>query len=82
MYSESTLRKKANAVGYSISKGFVHYLGNGYPIAYREVGYNVIDNLNNINVWGCYNEVYDHLWSLEDVNDFIKSIYQDSNLEF
>lgn len=86
MYSLTTLRKRAYKAGYRIEKGFQHYMyndavcrdcnGDGYT------GYNVWDLSNNQLVWesGCYNGNYDHLCTLEDVEEFLKAEYEKAGL--
>ena len=82
MKSEKSLRKRADAIGYRLEKGFIRQLVEGYPVWDREVGYNIIDTTNNCLVWGCYNDVFDHLFTLEDVEDFIRSKYVGSGLKW
>ena len=82
IYSESTIYKKAKRIGYSIQKGKVHYMHTSYPVFSDYVGYNVIDNHINCMVWGCYNEVFDHLWSLDDVENFLRDKYRNLGLQF
>lgn len=82
MYSESTIRKKASKIGYSIHKGCIHFLSSNYPVYSNDVGYNVVNDTTGFTVWGCYNNIFDHLWSLEDVEDFIKSEYSHLGLEY
>lgn len=81
-YSEKTIYKKANEIGYSVHKGKVHFLNTNYPVFSDDVGYNVINNSLGIMVWGCYNNVLDHLWGLQDVEDFLKSEYSEMNLDY
>lgn len=81
------LRKKAAKVGYGINKGFQHWLSEGYPIfrdcyGDRSIGYNVIDWSTGFNVWGSYNNMMDHLWNLDDVEEFIKGEYERLGLSF
>ena len=82
MYNEKTLRKRANEIGYRLEKGFIHQMVEGYPVWDREVGYNIIDTINNCLVSGCYNNVFDHLFKLEDVEDFLKTEYVESGLNW
>lgn len=85
-YSLTTIRKKALNAGYRIEKGFQHYLRNNAIFTNwngeRFTGYNVLDLATNTYVWGCYDCNYDHLWELEDVEDFIKSEYKKYGLEY
>lgn len=85
-YSLKTIRSKAYEVGYKISKGFQHYLCSGAVVrncngaAYT--GYNVEDLSTGFYVWGCYDANYDHLWTLEDVEKFIKGEYEKAEIEY
>lgn len=85
MYSESTLRKKAAAAGYSIEKGFQHY-HNGTIVTNwngeRFTGYNVKNLATGFYEWGCYDNNYDHLWQLEDVEEFLKKIYLEHDMKW
>ena len=85
-YSEKTLYKKARAAGYRIEKGFQHNPVNGaiwtYSDGQRETGYLVIDLATNTWVWGSYNEIVDHAWTLEDVEEFLKEVYESNGLKF
>lgn len=79
-YSEKTLYKKARAIGYSVHKGKVHFLNGNYPVYSDEIGYNVVNDSVGTLVLGCYNNVLDHLWDLDDVESFLKSKYNDLEL--
>lgn len=81
MYHESTILKKARNIGYMVSKGFMRYLSGGI-VPTREIGYLVTDMTTGFSVWGSYNELFTHLWSLSDVNDFIESIYEANGLSY
>lgn len=74
-YSEKTIYRKAQAIGYSIHKGFIHFLSEEYPVYDRTVGYNIVDEKSNTLVYECHNQVYDHLMNLEEVEQFIKEQY-------
>lgn len=78
MSNERHLRKVAKENGYILHKGFVHYLCGGYPVfrdsnGNRKVGYTLIDTETNTYVWGSYNNCFDHLWSLQDVENYLKT---------
>lgn len=45
-------------------------------------GYNVEDLSTGFYVWGCYDANYDHLWTLEDVEKFIKGEYEKAEIEY
>lgn len=81
-YSEKTIYKKARAIGYSVHKGKLHFMSSSYPVYSDEVGYNVVDDSTGITVWGCYNNIFDHLWNIEDVEDFLKKEYDSLGLVF
>ena len=87
MYSEKTLRNKAEKIGYHIEKGFVHSMYGQCPVWHnvageRETGYNILDYRTNTYVWGCYNWYYDHQFSLEDVQEFLADEYEKAGLKF
>lgn len=81
-YTEKKLRAKCKAAGYRLEKGFQKYMYNDCVVPGRVVGYMVYDMSTGIAEYGCYNEVYTHLWSLEDVENFLINIYHENNLEF
>ena len=87
MYSERTLRRKAAKIGYGINKGYQHWLDKGYPIfcdcnGEKSIGYQVIDYSTGFAVWGSYDRMLDHLWSLGDVEQFLKEQYEKHGLDF
>lgn len=81
---ERVLRKKAEVAGFSVRKGFCHYLYNGAVMkdqfGNREIGYSVMNMSTGFYVWGCYNANFDNLWSLEDVENFLRDQYIKSGL--
>lgn len=79
---EKTLRRKAHKIGYSIVKGLRHYMYNWVVADPREVGFMVRDDRTGFYEWGCYNELYSHLWDIQDVEDFLKSEYERLGLQF
>ena len=85
-YSLKTIRKKALYAGYRVEKGFQHYLYNSSVRTNwngeRFTGFNVWDLSTGMLIWGCYDNNYDHLWTLEDVEKFIKSVYKKAELEY
>lgn len=87
MFSEKTLRRRAEKAGYSISKGFQSYLNQEWGLVRndkgeRVTGYNVIDNSTGLNVLGSYNDLHDHAWQLEDVQEFLQGVYEENGLEW
>ena len=76
--SEKKIRRILNEQGYSLHKGYVHYMVNN-SLAYDDngnkiSGYMVFNHRTGCYEWDCYDCNYDHLWSLEDVESFVKSI--------
>lgn len=87
MKSISTLRRKAKAIDLRIEKGFVHclaYDGIVFRNMYgeREVGYSLIDLTTGYYVWPSYDNEFDHLFSLQDVEKNISDEYQERGLKF
>ena len=84
--NKNLLYKKAIEAGYEIRKGFQHYLYNDSVVTdyhgNRQMGYNVTDLTTGFLVWGCYDNNFDHLWALEDVENFIRGVYESQELEF
>lgn len=78
MLTESTLRKRAHKIGYHVTKGFTHFGQHVFYNRYgeRSSGYMVLDVRSNIYVWGCYNDIFDYLWELVDVESFLKEQYE------
>nr|DAM76805.1 MAG TPA: hypothetical protein [Caudoviricetes sp.] len=85
-YSLATIKKKAMSAGYCVSKGFRHYLYNNAVCVdnngNRLTGFDVFDLSTNCSVWGCYNNNFDHLWTLEEVEKFIRTEYEKAGLEY
>lgn len=78
MYLETTLRKRATDTGYKISKGFQHYPNGAIITSWngeRFTGYDVTDLATGFSVWRCYDNNCNHLWRLEDVEQFLKDVY-------
>ncbi len=77
--SERTLRRRAKAINYSIHKGLQHW-GNSV-LRDREgkgrIGYMVMNLETGFYVWGCYDSNLDFLWTLADVENFLKEKYQE-----
>lgn len=86
MYKESTYYKKAKKVGYLLEKGCQHYTISG-GICHdcngnRFIGYMLFDLATGLYVWGSYDEHYTYLWQLEDVDEFLREVYQKYNLKW
>lgn len=81
-YSLRTIRNKGLRVGYKIHKGFMHYMYNGAVVrdctGMAYTGYVVEDLTTGFLVWGCYNQNFDYLWTLEDVEEFLKNVYEEN----
>lgn len=81
------LRRRAGRVGYSIKKGYQHWLTEGYPVYYgcngdKSIGYMIINDSIGFVVWGSCNELHDHAMNLDDVEEFIRDEYQRLELVF
>ena len=80
--SEKTLRRRADRLGYKVEKGCQRYHNGGAVVqnycGERFTGYNVIDLRLGCLAWDCYNEICDHLFTLEDVAEFLESADQDN----
>ena len=85
-YSVGTIRKKALKAGYKVSKGYQHYMYNGAVVkdcnGEPYDGYNVEDLTTGTLVWGCYDSNYDHLWGLDEVEEFLEKAYRDKDLKY
>ncbi len=77
-YSESTIRRKAYKIGYQVTKGFQHFRRNVWHNSYGErfTGYMVKDLHTGLCEWGCYDSNFDHLWDLDDVEEFLQGEYE------
>ncbi len=84
-YSQKTIYNKARRVGYTVKSGFKHYMYNnavhkdkrgertvGYTL-YRPDGYPVKE---------CYDNIFDNLFTLEDVEKYLMDVYKDMGLEY
>lgn len=85
--SERTMRRKAFEIGYELQKGYRCYLmGGGQPVldeaGNKISGYNIRCMSNNTLVHGCYNNICDHLYDLDDVKGFLKEEYESAGLVF
>ena len=84
MYALPTLRRKAHKIGYHIDKGFIHFQGNVYhnQDGERFTGYMVLNLQNGFYEWDGFDSNFDHLWSLEDVELFLKGKYDSLGLSW
>ena len=80
---KKTLYKKARAIGYEVRKGFQHNLGTRAICrdchGDRYDGYMIRDDIGNWHGHDCY---YDFTWTLEDIENFIRGVYESQGLEF
>lgn len=85
-YCERTLRRKALNIGYEIHKGYVHYIYNGTVFknsaGKKQAGYSVMDLSTGFYIYGCYDSLFDNLWSLHDVENFLKKQYNHHKLNW
>ena len=83
-YCEKTLRNRAHKIGYQISKGFQHFGENVFYDYFdkRHIGYMVKDMSTGCYVWGCYNSNLDYLWTLQDVENYLKKQYEAIGLKW
>ena len=81
MYSETTLRRKAKAIGLVIRKGYCRFNCRNGSIADYVEGYSIIDADTNICIAGA-NDVYCNLLSLEDLEKYLAAAYNDIELTF
>lgn len=68
-----------------MNKGFSHYLCGGAVVEYggeRMTGYNAVDLSTGLSIWGSFDYVRDHVWQLEDVEEYLKEVYEDAGLKF
>ena len=87
MYNESKLRRKAKKAGYTIHKGYQRSISHDHAVCVNfrgecETGYNLIDNVTGFLVCGCFDQSRDHLFTLEDVQDFLASVYYENAMNF
>ena len=86
MYSEQTLRRKAKEIDLYVHKGFQHYHCNGAVVRTYTgktfVGYGITDLRSGFEVCGCYDDLFDHLFSLEDVEQYLRDRYEELGLSF
>ena len=75
--SEIVLRRKANRIGYRITKGFQH-CGGGVSLDQngdRMPGYMILDQYSNFVIAGT-NDAFDYCLSFDEVKDILKDMYQ------
>lgn len=82
---ERKARKKGYDAGYRVSKGFQHYHNGGIVTNWngeRFTGYTVEDLSTGCLIWGCYDCNCDHLWTIDDVESFLKTVYEENDLKY
>ena len=84
MYSEATLRKRAYKIGYKICKGFVHFGREVYHDEYGRhfTGFMILDQRYGNPLPGCIKGDYDFQLSLEDIEDFLETKYEELGLKW
>ena len=83
--TEDTLRNRAKRIGVQIEKGFQHDEdGNTIKTATgRLTGFQVKNLEDGSYVWGSKIEGgADHLWTLDEVENFLRSIYEERGLKW
>ena len=83
--TEDTLRNRAKKIGFQIEKGFQHDEdGDTITAAIgRITGYQVKNLEDGSYVWGSKIEGgADHLWTLDEVENFLRSIYEERGLKW
>lgn len=75
--SEITLRRRADRIGYRVTKGFQHCGGGVFhdQNGDRMTGYMILDLRSNFVIAGT-NEAFDYCLSLDEVEDILKDRYQ------
>lgn len=85
-YCEKTLRRRALNIGYEIHKGYVHYIYNGAVFKdnadNKQIGYSIMDLSTGLYIYGCYNNLFDNLWTLQDTEKFLKEQYKRHKLKW
>ena len=74
---EITLRRRADKIGYRVTKGFQH-CGRGVfhdQNGDRFTGYMILDQSTNFVIEGT-NEAFDYCLSFDEVEDILKDMYQ------
>jgi len=82
---ERKARKKGFEAGYRVSKGFQHYHNGGIVSNWngeRFTGYDVRALTTDSSVWGCYDDNCDHLWTIDDVEEFLTTVYKENGMKY
>lgn len=75
MYTEKTIRRKAYDLGYKLEKNYMRYMAfNNAIVEPKATGYMLFDLRTNEYVWGSYNDCFCYLWSLEDVENYLREV--------
>ena len=80
-YSEKTLRRKAKNIGNRIEKGCLRMTIGNAVFNPLQIGYSVY-NEDGYMVWGSYDNLFIHLWDLQDVEDYLRERYSELGLQF
>lgn len=86
-YSLETIRRKAYVAGFKVEKGFQHYMYGDCPVwtdiyGNRISGYSIFDLSRNQYIPECYDNLFDNKLSLEDVEKFIISVYDNAGMKY
>lgn len=86
-YSLSTIKRKACIAGFKVEKGFRHYMYGDCPVwtdmhGNRTSGYSIFDLSRNQYTPESYDNLFDNILSLEDVEKFIMSVYDNAGMEY
>lgn len=84
-YSEKTLRRRANNIGYVVKKGFVRTKAIPSIVVETVSGYTIYNTVNNSGaIYMIYgdNDLYYNLLTLEEVEQFLRKEYEARELAF
>ena len=79
LYSLSTLKRKANAAGYSFQKGYQRFICNGWGYRTDEegnriIGYQILDHHTGFLVHPSCNNLWDHAMDLEEATKLLRNL--------
>lgn len=80
-YSERTLRRRADAIGLCVEKGYQQYMVDSWGFVKNEygekvVGYQLFDPAKGVYVWGGYNDMKTHCYSLAELEEVLMKKYE------
>lgn len=87
LYSLSTLKRKANAAGYSFQKGYQRYIHNGWGYrtdtdGERIIGYQIYDHRTGVLVHPSNNDLHDHALDLEEAVKLLQELCAERGINF